>query len=183
LRGVHAESDLRILAVTVREDDLNSLLAAVLQAMTHAELSEAPQRIAGLLVANAEGLSKRQRIDLALTNLTQEELARFALKFAAHRGDVALDEAGRKVLEAGDPPLTLITRRDVARVFGDDLAGERGTVETVARYFPLSTPIEDFLGSSGRSLRDQIALRPAGGSRDRTQSPPTVSAKWEYSRV
>lgn len=137
--------------------DLNSLLAAVLQAMTHVELSEAPQRIAGLVVANAEGLSKRQRIDLALTSLTQEELARFALKFAAHRGDVALDEAGRKVLEAGDPPLTLITRRDVARVFGDDLAGERSTVETVARCFPLSTPIEDFLGSSGRSLRDQIS--------------------------
>lgn len=137
--------------------DLHSLLAAVLQAMTHAELSEAPQRIAGLIFANAEGLSKRQRIDLALANLTEEELARLALKFAAHRGDIALDEAGRKVLEAGDPPLTLITRRDVARVFGDDLAGERGTVETVARYFPLSTPIEDFLGSSGRSLRDQIA--------------------------
>jgi very-short-patch-repair endonuclease len=137
--------------------DLHSLLFAILQAMTHAELSEAPQRIAGLIVANAEGLSKRQRIDLALANLTQEQLARIALKFAASRGDVALDEAGRKVLEAGDPPLTLITRRDVARVFGDDLAGERGTVETVERYFPLSSPIEDFLGSRGRSLRDQIA--------------------------
>lgn len=137
--------------------DLHSLIFAILLAMTHAELSEAPQRIAGLVVANAEGLSKRQRIDLALANLTQEELARIALKFAASRGDVALDEAGRKILEAGDPPLTLITRRDVARVFGDDLAGERGTVETVERYFPLSSPIEDFLGSRGRSLRDQIA--------------------------
>jgi AbiJ N-terminal domain 3 len=49
--------------------------------------------------------------------------------------------------------LTHITRRDVAPLFGDDLAGERG----VERYFPLSTPIEDFFGSSGRSLRDQIA--------------------------
>lgn len=137
--------------------DLHSLLFVILQAMTHAELSEAPQRIAGLVVANAEGLSKRQRIDLALANLSQEKLARIALKFAASRGDVALDEAGRKVLEAGDPPLTLITRRDVARVFGDDLSGERGTVETVERYFPLSSPIEDFLGSRGRSLRDQIA--------------------------
>lgn len=137
--------------------DLHSLLAAMLQAMTHAELSEAPQRIAGLVVASGEDLSKRQRIDQALAGLTEEQLARFALKFAAHRGDIALDEAGRKVLEAGDPPLSHITRRDVARVFGDDLAGERGTVETVERYFPLSTPIENFLGSSGRSLRDQVA--------------------------
>jgi hypothetical protein len=137
--------------------NLHSLIAGVLQSMTHAELSGAPLRIAGLVVPTGQGLSKRQRIDLALANLTEEELARLALKFAAQRGDVALDEAGRKVLEAADPPLTHITRRDVARIFGDDLAGERGTVEMVERYLPLSTPIEDFLGSSGRSLRDQIA--------------------------
>lgn len=125
--------------------------------MTHAELSEAPPRIAGLAVPNGEGLSKRQRIDRALANLTQDELAGLALKFAADRGDIALDEAGRKVLEAGDPPLSQITRRDVARVFGDDLAGERSTVEMVERYFVLSTPFDEFIGSSGRSLRDQIA--------------------------
>ncbi|CAM5476214.1 hypothetical protein MAUB1S_07994 [Mycolicibacterium aubagnense] len=138
-------------------DDLHGLLAGFLQAMTHSQLSEEPQRIAGLVVPNAEGLSKRQRIDLTLANLTREELARFALKFAAHRGDIALDEASRKVIEANDPPLTHITRRDVARAFGGDLAGERSTVEMVGRYFPLSTPLEGFLGSSGRSLRDQIA--------------------------
>ena len=102
------------------------------------------------------GAPYRQRIDLALANLTEEELARLALKFAAERGDIPLDEAGRKVLEASDTPLTHITRRDVARIFGDDLNGERGTVEMVGRYFSLSTPIEDFLGSSGRNLRDQI---------------------------
>ncbi|WP_439544035.1 hypothetical protein [Hyphomicrobium sp.] len=124
--------------------------------MTHAELSEAPQRIAGLVVPSGEDLSKRQRIELALENLTQEALARLALKFAAHRGDIGLDEAGRKVLEAGDPPLTQITRRDVARVFGDDLAGERSTVEMVERYFVLSTPLEGMFGNGGRSLRDQI---------------------------
>ncbi len=136
--------------------DLHSLVAGVLQPMTHAELSEAPQRIAGLVVPSGEDLSKRQRIELALENLTQEALARLALKFAAHRGDIGLDEAGRKVLEAGDPPLTQITRRDVARVFGDDLAGERSTVEMVERYFVLSTPLEGMFGNGGRSLRDQI---------------------------
>ena len=137
--------------------DLYGRVAGLLQAMTHAELSETPQRIAGLVVPYEEGLSKRQRIDLALTDLAEEELAGFALKFAAHRGDIALDEAARKILEAGEPPLSQITRRDVARVFGDDLAGERGTVEVVERYFPLSSPLEDFLGGNSRSLRDQIA--------------------------
>ncbi|RKE79925.1 hypothetical protein [Rhizobium sp. AG855] len=137
--------------------NLHSLLGTLLQGMTHAQLSEEPSRIAGLVVPNEEGLSKRQRVDLALSSLSEVQLAQFALKFAADHGDVALDEAGRKVLEAGEPPLSQITRRDVARALGDDLAGERGTVEIVGRYFPLSSPIDDFLGSSGRSLRDQIA--------------------------
>lgn len=137
--------------------DLHGLIADVLQSMTHVDLSEAPQRIAGLVIPNGDGLSKWQRITLALETLTQEELASAALKFAAHRGDSALDEAGRKVLEAGDPPLTHITRRDVARVFGDDLAGECGTVEIIERCFVLSTPFDEMFGSGGRRLRDQIA--------------------------
>jgi hypothetical protein len=136
--------------------DLHSLIASVLQPMTHTKLGEAPLQIAGLVVPTGEGLSKTQRIDLALENLTQVQLAHLALKFAAHNGDVALDEAGRKVLEAGDPPLTHITRRDIARVLGDDLAGERSTVEVVGRYFVLSTPLEDLLGSNSQSLRDKI---------------------------
>jgi hypothetical protein len=52
--------------------------------------------------------------------------------------------------------LSHITRRDIARAFGDDLAGERGTVEVVERYFPFS-PFENLFGSNGRSLRDQVA--------------------------
>lgn len=144
--------------------------------MTHAELSEAPKRIAGLVVPNADGFSKRQRIELALANLTQEEVTRLALKFAGSRGDIALDEAARKVLEADDPPLSHITRRDLARVFGDDLAGERSTVEIVGRYFPLSTPIDDFLGSSGRSLRDQI-------TRHMDQNPGDWSVEYLFGEI
>lgn len=136
--------------------NLRSLIADVLQSMTHAELSEAPLRIAGLVVPTGEGLSKRQRVDLALDNFCEQDLARLALKFAADRGDIPLDEMGRRVLEAGEPPLTHITRRDVARVFGDYLSGERGTAEIVGRHFVLSKPIEDFIGSNGKSLRDQI---------------------------
>jgi len=138
-------------------DNLYGLVFDCLHRMTHDQLNKEPLQVAGLVVPNAEGLSKRQRIEQALDNLTQKDLAQLALKFAAHRGDIALDEAGRKVLEASDPPLTRITRRDLARVFGDDLAGERGTVEMVERYFQLSSPLEDFFGSGGRSLRDQVA--------------------------
>lgn len=120
-------------------------------------MSQEPERVAGLVVPAPEGFSKRQRIELALDNLTQEDLARLALKFAAARSDIPLDEAGRKVLEVDDPPLTQITRRDVARILGNDLTGERSTVDVVEVYFPLSSPLEDFLGSRGQSLRDRIA--------------------------
>lgn len=137
-------------------DDLYGLLYGLLHGMSHAQMSEEPERVAGLVVPAPEGFSKRQRIEAVLENLTQEDLARLALKFAAARRDIPLDEAGRKVLETGDPPLTQITRRDVARILGNDLAGERSTVEVVEGYFPLSSPLDDFLGSGGKSLRDQI---------------------------
>jgi hypothetical protein len=135
--------------------DLHALVAGVLQPMTHSELNVAPLRIAGLVVPSGEGLSKRQRVDLALEGLTETQLARLALKFAADRGDIALDEAARRILEANDPPLTHIARRDVARIFGDDLAGERDLLSMVGKYFALSSPLDVF-AVSGRSLRDQI---------------------------
>jgi hypothetical protein len=135
--------------------DLHGLVAGVLQPMTHLELNVAPLRIAGLVVPSGEGLSKRQRVDLALEGLTETQLARLALKFAADRGDIALDEAARRILEANDPPLTHIARRDVARIFGDDLAGERDLLSMVGKYFELSSPLDVFV-VSGRSLRDQI---------------------------
>lgn len=137
-------------------DDLYGLVFGLLHGMSHTQMSQEPERIAGLVVPAPEGYSKRQRVEAALEKLTQEDLARLALKFAAARNDIPLDEAGRKVLEATEPPLTPITRRDVARILGDDLAGERSTVEVLEDYFPLSSPFELFLGSSGPSLRDQI---------------------------
>lgn len=66
---------------------------------------------------------------MALDDLPESELALLALKFAAARGDIVMDEAARKVLEADEPPLSRITRRDAARVFGDDLAGEADRLE------------------------------------------------------
>jgi len=138
-------------------DDVYGLVAGLLQGMTHTQMSEEPERVAGLVIPAPEGYSKRQRIELALDKLGQEELARIGLKFAAARRDDSLDEAARKVLEANDPPLTQITRRDVARVLADDLSGERSTLEVIDGYFPLSSPFDGFLDDGGQNLRDQIA--------------------------
>ena len=63
--------------------DLHNLISNILQSMTHAQLGEAPRQIAGFVIPVGTGLSKRQRIDLALENLTQVQLAHLALKFAA----------------------------------------------------------------------------------------------------
>jgi very-short-patch-repair endonuclease len=124
--------------------------------MTHTVLDVEPLRVAGLEIPRGDGLSKSQRIDLALDGLTEKAIAGLALKFAQERGDILLDEAGRKVLEADEPALTRITRRDVARVFGDDLAGEADLLELLGRYFILSDPFEDAFGGSGKSLRSKI---------------------------
>lgn len=138
-------------------DYLYALVAGLLQGMTHAQMSEEPERVAGLVVPAPEGYSKRQRIELALDKLGQEELARIGLKLAAACRDDSLDEAARKVLEANDPPLTQITRRDAARVLADDLSGERSTLEVLDGYFPLSSPFDGFLDDGGQNLRDQIS--------------------------
>jgi very-short-patch-repair endonuclease len=136
--------------------DLRAKIAGFFHPMSHAALDVEPIRIGGLEIPRGEGLSKSQRIDAALDGLSEKEMARLALKLAQERGDIPLDEAGRKVLEADEPPLTRITRRDVARVFGDDLAGEADLLELVGRYFVIAEPWEEAFGGTGRSLRDKI---------------------------
>jgi len=136
--------------------DLRAKIAGFFQPMSHASLDTEPNRIAGLEIPRGEGLSKSQRIDAALEGLSEKEMACIALKLARTRGDVALEEAGLKLLEANDPPLTRITRRDVARVFGEDLAGEADLLELVSRYFVIADPWEDAFGGTGKSLRDRI---------------------------
>lgn len=136
---------------------LRNLIQSYLHGMTHPVLDVEPRRLAGLEIPNAEGLSKNQRIGLALDGLTETKLAQLGLTFAAARGDIAMDEAARKVLEANEPGLSRITRRDVARVFGDDLAGEMDPGELVGRYFKIDDPFDGLFGPrSGKSLTDRI---------------------------
>jgi very-short-patch-repair endonuclease len=136
---------------------LRNLIQSYLHGMTHAALDVEPKRLAGLEIPNAEGLSKNQRIDLALDGVSETQLAKIGLRFAAAGGDITMDEAARKILEANEPGLSRITRRDVARVFGDNLAGEMDPGELVGRYFKIDDPFDGLFGPrSGKSLRDRI---------------------------
>lgn len=136
--------------------DLRALLHQYLHAMTHSRLDVEPMRIAGLAIPNGEGLSKNQRVAAALDGLSEKELAHLAMKFAGDRDDVAMEEAALKVLESDEPPLTDITRRDVARVFGDDLAGEADLLDMIGRHFLISDPLGGFFGTNSSSLSEQI---------------------------
>ncbi|MCZ4093436.1 AbiJ-related protein [Sinorhizobium psoraleae] len=58
------------------------------------------------------------------------------------------------MLESGSTPITEITRRDVARCFGDDLCGEHDLVGLVGRLFPIQNLAAEIF--SGRSLAREI---------------------------
>lgn len=136
--------------------DLYVMIARWLESMTHADL-DSSRRTGGLAVPRPDGFSKRQRIQAALGSLTPDELARVGISLAADRQDDALDEAARKVLEENDNPLTTITRRDVARIFGADLGGERTNREIVAGLLPVRRPEDDFLGNLRPNVHELVA--------------------------
>jgi hypothetical protein len=110
---------------------------------------------AGLVIpAEAEGLSKRDRALAALEGKNLRELGEVARRLGAHWSDYSLEEAGFAVLEAGEPPISEITRRDMAKCFGDDLSGEQNVLDLVRRFFPVDTLGADFF--AGRSLASDI---------------------------
>jgi very-short-patch-repair endonuclease len=110
---------------------------------------------AGLVIpAEAEGLSKRDRALAALEGKNPRELGDVARRLGAHWSDYSLEEAGFAVLETGEPPISEITRRDMAKCFGDDLSGEQNVLELVRRFFPVDTLGADFF--AGRSLASDI---------------------------
>lgn len=122
---------------------------------THAEMPSVAA-IAGLDIPPAEdGITKRDRAVAVLAGKSERELGEVARKLGVHFADFALEEEGLAVLERGSPKLTEITRRDVAKVFGDDLSGEQNVVDLVTRLFPLDDPFDLFVSS--RSLADEIA--------------------------
>jgi hypothetical protein len=110
---------------------------------------------AGLVIpAEADGLSKRDRALAALEGKNLRELGDVARRLGAHWSDYSLEEAGFAVLETEEPPISEITRRDIAKCFGDDLSGEQNVLELVRRFFPVDTLGADFF--AGRSLASDI---------------------------
>jgi hypothetical protein len=135
---------------------LYGLLADKLQGMTHEQLTNGPPRELGFPIPTGEGWSKRNRIDAALENASQKIVAEFALALAAQTNDIALDETARAVLELGTPPITEITRRDIAKVFGHDLSGDRPLIDMIERNFVIGSPFDAIFPSSATTLRDRI---------------------------
>lgn len=110
---------------------------------------------AGLVIAaEAEGLSKRDRALAALDGKSPRELGEIARRLGAHWRDYTLEEAGCAVLAEGDAPISEITRRDVAKCFGDDLSGEQNVLDLVRKFFPVDVLSADFF--AGRSLASDI---------------------------
>jgi hypothetical protein len=125
---------------------------------------------AGVVIpAYEEGVSKRDRARQAIAGKTERELGEIARLLGIQFSDYALEEAGLAVLEHGTAAIiTVITRRDAAECFGDDLCGEQDIVEVVRKLFPIDTMGTEFF--STRSLAHETTysaglppLRSRGG--------------------
>ncbi len=121
---------------------------------THERMADAAT-VVGFTIPPSDGeISKRNRARTGLEGKTERELGEIARKLGAHFNDFRLEETGLAVLERASPRLTQITRRDVAKCFGDDLSGEQDVVALVGGLFPLGLVGSGFFAS--RSLADEI---------------------------
>ncbi|GAA5658242.1 hypothetical protein Brsp06_04626 [Brucella sp. NBRC 13694] len=148
--------------------NLYNLLSNKLLGMTHEQLTNGLPCELGFIIPVREGWSKRDRVNAVLGDLSQKAIADFALSLALRLNDFHLDEAARRVLEEHTPPITEITRRDIAKEFGHDLSGDRPLIDMIERHFVISSPFDDMLGTSGNSLRDKIIRHMVHYERDWT---------------
>ncbi len=75
-------------------------------------------------------------------------LGTIAKRFGARFSDHDLEELGLGVLAEGEPPTAKIMRRDIARLFGHDVPGERAFGDILRPLWPIDTIGDDFF--SGR---------------------------------
>lgn len=116
--------------------DLAERLASIIQQRATNAQMRALGLSVGLTIPPYEGgVSKRDRARQALAGKSPRELGEIARQLGVRLGDYGLEETGLAVLEDGSAPSTEITRRDVARCFGDDLCGEQDVVTLVGRLF------------------------------------------------
>jgi hypothetical protein len=121
---------------------------------THATLPEIGDAI-GLPIPSADsGASKRERARQALSGKTERELAEIARQLGRQSRAFALEEDGLAVLEKNVPPISEITRRDIAKCFGDDLCGEQDLVGLLKQFFPIEMMLLE--GFSFRILEEEI---------------------------
>ncbi len=140
----------------ITEQDLAEAIAEALRAnCTGAMMPRVAMDAAGLEIPPPEGYSKRERALAAVAGKTRRELAQIARDLGRHLNEYALEETGLVVLEEGTPAISEITRRDVAKCFGDDLSGERNPVDLVHSLFPIGTVAAFFVLEE--SLVEQIA--------------------------
>jgi hypothetical protein len=135
--------------------DLAERIAAMLQQRATNDRMPSLGLSVGLLIPPyQEGVSKRDRARQALAGKNARELGEIARQLGGQFGDYDLEETGLAVLESGSAPITEITRRDVAKCFGDDLCREQDVVAFVGKLFPIHTLGAEFF--SGRSLARDI---------------------------
>lgn len=88
-------------------------------------------------IAIGEGISKRDRVLAGLAGWDRRALAAVAQRLGALLDDYELEETALLILEEGEPPITEITRRDMARLFGHELGGEQPIDGILRRFWPI----------------------------------------------
>lgn len=102
-----------------------------------------------------DGYSKRERVRAAVEGKSRMRLAEISRDIGRHTKNFNLEELGLQVLEESTSAITEITRRDVAKCFGDDLSGERNVVGLVGELFPTIGSLADGF-VIGKSLAEEI---------------------------
>lgn len=136
-------------------DRLSNALETRLQLPSHARMQEYAFKLGLAVPPEEQGVTKAMRAQAALAGKTLDELRRAALKAVEVQYDFSLQELAFHAGELDGPTISELTRRDVGKVFGEDLQGERPLVAMLEKWFPLHDEWEVFLGSSN-SLKAQI---------------------------
>ena len=142
--------------MVVKTDRLANQIAGILMDHnTHDTLSAACAEFGMSAVVPDDTGSKRKRVFLRLADRSLDEIASIAAQVGARYRDLELEEEAFAVLEEDQPPITEITRRDLARCFDPPpLSGELGILDLLLRMWPIDMMGEPFL--TGKSLADEI---------------------------
>jgi len=92
--------------------------------------------------------SKRDRVRAGLAGKAVREIAEIAERVGERYGRFDLQEEALSLLEEGEPPITEITRRDIARCFDSvSINGELSLVPFIKRVWPIDNmTMDDFFG-------------------------------------